>query len=434
MFGNTALTAISHLSRLLANITLFIVTARVWGPSTFGNFAYWYVVGGLIGLFSDLGAQNLLLSKLVEKHDNAVDLLGRFASLRLHLAGILIILGLAAMPFFDQKADYQLFLLLSITGLLTAFSEIFLISLRAQERYRTELMLSMSCNTLVITIPVATALFLQNPLYVALSLVITRLLTLSVMAITCRRIIGKYRLTWPIGTIYQTFKESFPYAVDGVITNITANVDTLLVKHLLTYHDVGLYQAGARLLQGGLTVAPVMASVFLPNLSRAFQQNDFDTLNQQRHLLAKRLGVVGVVGFLSFTFFGSQISHLLYGAKFSDLNQYMPLFGLLLLARLIAATYSIVLNATASHRVRLASGFLSLCFFIGLGWFIAPYLGIKGILLAGISAAWLIWAFYFFGMKRFEILNHNLLKVSWVEASLFGVVNVTMVYLYFVNR
>ena len=145
-------------------------------------------------------------------------------------------------------------------------------------------------------------------------------------------------------------------------------------------------------MQGANTFAQVLSNVYLPPM--ASKTNDAPALKHLANRLFIQMLLLGAGSLLVFGFGATLITHTLYGNKFQDLSKLMPLFGLLLLFRYIAASHGVTLSAVGLQSTRVAAITAALIALFTSAYFLLPRYQLPGMLYASIIAIACLYVVY----------------------------------------
>jgi len=81
--NNSVFSFLSISSRLVANVVVFWIIARVYGPELFGQFTFAQTLATIFILFADFGFDILLTNEIARDRDKAKALFQQFFSLKL---------------------------------------------------------------------------------------------------------------------------------------------------------------------------------------------------------------------------------------------------------------------------------------------------------------------------------------------------------------
>src|SRR3972149_11201437 len=152
---NTVFSLLSISSRLIANVLLFWVIARYYGPTIFGEFTFAHTLSYIFIVFADFGFDVLLTNEIAQNRLKAIQIFQQYFSLKLvftliALVGMWVFLLVNDLSFHSQ----MLIIIFSIYMLFTALTN-FLYSLyKGFEKleYETKVSLFINTSLLVLTI------------------------------------------------------------------------------------------------------------------------------------------------------------------------------------------------------------------------------------------------------------------------------------------
>ena len=136
----------------------------------------------------------------------------------------------------------------------------------------------------------------------------------------------------------------------ALTTVLIGSVDVLIVKHVFSAHDAGLYSAaslGGKIL---LYFVGFVPSVLIPQVTDRHTRGE-----RTRHTLGFALAIiaaVGLCGVIFYRFAGSLLLHALYGSQFDAAISLLPGYGLVM--ALMAGTNALASYGLATHRLAFA--------------------------------------------------------------------------------
>jgi O-antigen/teichoic acid export membrane protein len=378
---------LSTLLRLLTGVVVFIVLARAWGPEKFGVFMYGFTLTTLVSLIADYGFSQQLMREVAAAPAHFARVLAAVMSAKIMIVSILV-LGAIGMTIFNggtAEANAVLWVLL-LGGLIGSFAETYIAVFRGLRKFHEETVTMAWVNVLhLITICVLLWLGV-GVLGVAWGILMSRLVFLVLSWRTFRRLHPEGN-RFQVGGIedgWAYVKSGFPFAAESGFTNFQSQADTLIVNYFLGPVAVGVYQAGLRLMQGANSFAQVLSNVYMTAM--AGKLDDMHALRVFGNRLFYQMLLIGAACFLLFTLGAAPITTLLYGPRYSALAELMPWFGLVLLARYVAASHGVILSAIGlqSFRVLAIGGALTVLFITTA--LLIPHFKLKGMLFASLAA------------------------------------------------
>jgi O-antigen/teichoic acid export membrane protein len=165
-------------------------------------------------------------------------------------------------------------------------------------------------------------------------------------------------------------------------------------------HDMGIYQAGARLVQAILPFAMILSTVYMPTLSAAAIQGDDERFCRNSRRINLEFAALAVIGGLGFAFVGPLVTHIIYGPSYAPLSPLWTGFAIFVALRLMASSFGIQLSAIGFVRVRIAASVVSIGIFCAATPLLVPHYG-----LAATS-----WMLALSGLPSFLILGGRLAR------------------------
>jgi O-antigen/teichoic acid export membrane protein len=195
--------------------------------------------------------------------------------------------------------------------------------------------------------------------------------------------------------LIEELRLSFSYASDVFVMRSFSYIDVVILSVFCSPIQVGIYQAGQKLVQGVLPLAQAINNVVLPKVSVSKNVSWSSYV-----LFFKIMSFVGFVGFMGFVFFGDSVVLLVFGSKYQDLLSYMPFFGIIVFLRYSNFSSSIFLTALGSQKERVLVNFLSMLVFLVLTPVLVSEYAIKGLLISLVSVSLMTGVLYRFNIKK----------------------------------
>ncbi|WP_374278291.1 lipopolysaccharide biosynthesis protein [Azonexus sp.] len=364
MKKNFLFTSISIGSRLLTGLVIFVLLARLWGPTDFGVFSFVFSACALLTLIVDFGFAGYLLREVGAEPGKAGRLIKDALWAKLSLLIILLLAASATGALLGAPVfPLQLALPLLLAAITLSFADFFLAPLRALGRYDAETGIVTSTNALQFVIAGSVACSGGSPIAVAWAFFASRMFYLTLAIHVLRRVIpslslGKSGATAP----HRTFKRVWSYGIDGALTTAWGQLDVIVVRALYGTQAVGIYAAGQKIVQGVSALAPVVGNVMIPNLARQARSGD---PRFQRTSMLTAAAMLGIGGLFAAPMLAmpEQVSALLFGDKFQGLGQLLPFFALILALKYLAAGAGIVITSAGLQAKRVITQFISMMVF-----------------------------------------------------------------------
>lgn len=387
MLKHTFFMGLSTVLRLLTGVVVFIILARAWGPEKFGIFMYGFTLTSLAALIADYGFAQQVMRDVARLPEKAADALAAAMSAKLIIVAVLLVVAIVVSVVRYESMEKEAILwVLLIGGLIGSFAESYIAVFRGLQRYHEETVIMTWVNLLHIA-TICVLLWLGvGVLGVAWGILASRVLFLAMAWRAFRRL---HPEAPPFAVAsraegWSAIKAGFPFAAESGFTNFQAQADTLIVNHMLGPVAVGVYQAGLRLMQGANSFAQVLSNVYMTAMAGKLE--DRHAMHVFGNRMFWQMLMIGAGCFVIFTVGAAPITALLYGAKYTALVELMPWFGLVLLARYVAAIHGVILSAIGMQSIRvLAIAGALIVLFCGTAVFI-PHFGLKGMLFSSLAA------------------------------------------------
>ncbi|KAB2964999.1 oligosaccharide flippase family protein [Zoogloea sp.] len=406
---------VTTLVRLLTSVFLFILLARAWSVSEFGEFMYWFTVSSVVVLIVDFGLSQSLLRDVGRSPDKAGGALRAALEGKLLLTTVVLLgcLGfcIAASLTFLQAS---LFFLLVMTGVVASFAEAMNATYRGLGLFQSETKIVLFSNLVYFLLAALCLYYFKTEVAVAMGMLASRvahcLISMSVFRVAACD--APYSASFSRALLYV--KKHFSFGLDAFLTNFYSSIDTILVQHYLGSGAVGIYQAGVRLMQGGNTFAQVLSNVYIPKIARS--QGDGPALLSHMQGLLFFMVIVGGAVSLVFSFFQDPVVALFYGERYQDLKGLLPFFGFLLFVRYVAAAYGVGLAGLGLQSRRVFGIVGALVIFVLFGHVLVGRFQLYGLLAALIASTAFLMIYY----ARALSLNGFLVRMGGRNRVLIG--------------
>lgn len=401
MKSNFAFTALTVSSRLLVGFLLFLLLARLWGPTQFGQFTFVFSVCALLVLIVDFGFSVYLLREIAARREQAGALVADALSAKLLLVIACATVSLAVAVLAGPNVIPPALLLpMLLAALSMSFADFFVAPLRALGLFKAECALVVLANLLQFALAGGVAWRGGGVVEVAWTMVVSRLAFVALAGSFLRRVLPDLKRRRPSLRPRQgILKLVLPYGLDGALTVAWTQLDVVLVRLLFGQQAVGLYGAGQKVVLGVGALAPVVGNVMIPRMAAlaATRSRDFWTAAGQAAALLVGIGLVFAVPMMLLS---SQLVALFFGPAYRDLADLLPMFGIVLLVRYAGAGAGVAITAAGLQARRVIAQVVGLCA-VGLLVPMIPILGLGlrgfiGVYVAGLSTmaigyGWWLW-------------------------------------------
>jgi O-antigen/teichoic acid export membrane protein len=158
---------------------------------------------------------------------------------------------------------------------------------------------------------------------------------------------------------------------------MATQLDVLLFGVFLSHYGVGIYQAGARLIQVISPFAIVLSTVFLPIISNAYARKDDAAVRSTGNRVMLEFNVLAVLGAGAFAVLGPLMTSIIYGSKYAELTPLWAGFAMTVILRFGAAGFRVPLIAMEQTAVRIRGQVYSMVVLTLASWLLIPNYGLR---------------------------------------------------------
>lgn len=396
-------------ARMAVGLATFIVMARYLGPASFGIIATAFAYATFAGIATDYGLAVSTIRLAAAEPEEAASITSAALATK---SALLIAVSLIAVPvmlIFLPPDHIPVYILIFAGTLAFSFGDLSMVAARAKRRFGTEALTVVGSSIVMLTLVGATAALTENIYSTATAFMIGRFGYLAATLLILNKKLGiKLSLHASRATVRATLRHSSSYALDSLLTTLANQLDILMFSLILSAHEIGIYQAGARLAQVIVPFSTVLATVYMPTLSAAVIHNRHEVFRRNASRMTWEFSGLAVIGSLIFCYVGPFITPILYGSHYEALRPLWAGLGLFVMLRFSAAAFGIQLTAIGRIRWRIGSQLTSMAFFAFATYIILPEWRLP-------STSWLL---AFSALPSFLILGLGLLlserdRSSW---------------------
>ncbi len=311
--GSTLLILLSEGIGKLFNLLAFFLMARYLGVEDIGKFS---LVGAYLyffGMLANSGLDMIVVRELSKPDRDQVRVLGNGVFLKTVFATVSLSLAVTISFFIDYDPMIRLFIVLMGIGLLfssfTLFSGIFMVKMRMV----APSIIHISARLLYLGLTVALIL-LGLPLWSFIALNGLIIIPEFIGLLSCSRALVPFKLSFDPQLWRYFILESIPIGISLLFISVYTRIDQLMIKEFLSFNEVGLYNAAARVVE----VPRMMPTALLAILFPVFTRLQKDSLSFRRAYRESfrfmNLCILPICFFV--TYFSSEIIRIAYGSEF----------------------------------------------------------------------------------------------------------------------
>ncbi|MGN3975253.1 oligosaccharide flippase family protein [Tsuneonella sp. SYSU-LHT278] len=353
------------IARMSAGLITFILLARYLGPVQFGLIATAIAYATFAGIASDYGLSTYALRNASADREEAARIVGEALAVKTLLSVSVFALCAALFAAVLSPFDTSVYALVFAGALAASFADLALVGVRAQQRFDIEAKLVVAASVFWMLVVGGVAALTLDVLASAAAFAATRIGYLLVVMIALRGWIdAPARWRRSATQLRTTLSGASAYAADSVLTTVSGQIDILVLGLSLAAYEMGIYQAGARLVQVIVPFAVVLSTVYLPAMAGAVSADRKEAYSASRNRLTLEFTVIAILAGLGFAMLGPLVSRLLYGDSYDALFSLWPGFAVFVIFRFTAAAYGIQLVAIGRIRPRIIAQVASIAMFV----------------------------------------------------------------------
>jgi len=426
---NTFYSTITIFSRLVANVFIFWLIARFYGPEIFGQFTTAQVLATNFLILADFGFDLLLTMEIARNRSNAVGIFQQLFSLKvifcaisfflMNILGVIGSFSLEAKKLIFTLSFYMVFSSLSnfISALFKGFEKLV---------YETRLSLLMNMSLIIISMPM---IFLKmNILFIAITFVLTRLLGFMSGVFYAKSVIQGITFKFILNDFNKFRNKILVFGFFLLFNNLFFQLDTILLSLWKNDTEVGIYQAAFKLIMLPLIIPDIMGNTLLPTLSRLNSDNKEQWLKISKFINKLLVGIVIPISIIMFVD-AKQIVEFIYGlGKFSDSAYILQIFSLTLFIRFAFEAHALMLTTSGKQNIRLVTVIIATILNFAMNYFLIPLYGAFGASLVSLFTNIFVGVVYFImNYKLYQETNYNLRIIFYLVFSLL------IAYLFWLN-
>ncbi len=401
---NSFFSLLSMSSRLIANVIVFWLIARIYGPDTFGIFTFSHTTATLLILLADFGFDILLTTEISRARNQAVKTFQNIFSFKI----IFSLLAFLIMWIFSIEGNYsietrtslQIFSFFILFTTLTNFS---LALIKGLEKFSYETIVLLVSNISLVLAVVVLSILKVNILIIGVVFVLTRLLGLIFSIYFNKKLLPdiSFRIIFPKEK--ELHQKVLIFGFHILFANLFFQIDTILLSLWKGNLYVGMYQAVFKLIILPLMLPDILNLTLLPVLSRLFV-SEKDKALKISYLMNKLLFILSLPISLILFVYSEEIIHIIYGYKqYSASIPVLKIFAFNIFVRFSFETFALILTTTNKQIIRMYTVILATIINIVLNYLLIPQWGLKGAAIVSLVSIIFVYGVY-------SIYSFNLIK------------------------
>lgn len=356
-------------------------------------------------LFLDYGFNLKSLVLSAQESSKTCDELWEMVNSKLILTVIFIIVGALFYLFSPyQGITLEMILILGISAIPNSFGNYFVNTFKVKNRYDIETKgYAIQLFSLLLFFFALEQFFVPDIFYYALGILFSK---------TCYFFFGffvfqfgfprkiKFNYRSSIKAIWTTSS----FAIHMILSALIIHVDTFILSLMSTLEQVGVYQAGMRMVMASMLVAVIISDAFIPEISGIIREKK--KVSKKLSKLFEFIVLFALLTIITVFFYKETLILLLFSRDYLVLQDFIFIILSIITLRYIGIVPGIILTSFDKQRIRaeavIGSIFLSIFFNIIL----IPRFGIQGAFMASLGAHIFLNIYYlYFSTRTLNFFN-----------------------------
>ncbi len=403
---NTSWMFIESILRLLAGLLVGVYVARYLGPENYGIYSYVYAFVSIFSIFVALGLDEILVNDLVKYPNKSDYLLG--SSFWLKFAGAIFANIIIAFTLFlssnDKSTNTYIFIISS--GLIFQSFEVIDFYYRSKVLAKNvsickiiQLIFSSILKIFFVLINAGLLWFVIVGLIDYITLAISYYITYRLQH---NKLFFRY---FKIDIAKQLLHRSWPLILSGIMITIYMRIDQIMIKHMMTNKDVGLYSSAVKLSEIWYFIPTIITSSLFPAIINAKQKNE-ELFTKRVQNLYDLVFWLAIIVAIPVSIFSKQIITIIFGEEYQMAYKVLAIHiwqGIFVSLGVANSKWLIIENLQIVGTLNAIVGALSN---VALNLILIPKMGIIGAAIATIISYGLAVFFFqiFFKKARKNLL------------------------------
>jgi len=282
-------------------------------------------------------------------------------------------------PWSPSNEDFLVGVIFIGYAIVSSFNTYYLGVFRAKGKFNYEFNTSLSNAFLISVFIVLAILNHWSIVILSVLLVVSKTIHLLITVLTFHfKFYQKdlFIFNWDIQK--YLLKNSWSFGLHFIIGTLYFQVDTQMLNYFCGNEAVGLYQAPFKLIMMLLISYDVIFQVFTPHLAEQYKKLSLDSLNDIISKLLKYIITSSIIAFGTIVIFYNPIINLIFGQAYIKSAPILPVLAAVVVVRVIASVYGILLTIGNYQNYRAKAVLISLIITLTLNYIFIPLYGIYG--------------------------------------------------------
>jgi len=259
----------------------------------------------------------------------------------------------------------------------------------------------------------------ENIIYYSITLLTARVIYMLYGFFVFRKGFLK-RVTFDFRKSIIAIKTATPFGVHLILGASIIYIDTFILSILSILENVGLYQAGMRIIMASMIIAVIISDAFIPEIAKIFENKSIASKKLSK--LFEFILLFAGLTLSSIFFYKKTIILLLFSQDYLILESYIVLILFIILLRYIGIVPGIILTSFGKQIIRARAVVISAISSIILNVILIPIYGIKGAFLASLIAHFILNIIYVYYAHKTIIFTSKISFLLIISIFLFNLI------------
>ena len=427
---NSLYSALSISSRLIANVFVFWIMARYYGPEIFGQFKSAQVLATNFIILADFGFDILLTTEVARNRINAQKLFRQFYSLKF-IFSIIAFISMWILSIFGEFSNEtrMLIQMLSFYTVFTTLTNYLFALYKGFEKLEYETKVSLIINIGLIIVVLPLILFKTNVLIIAAIFVSSRIIGFIVGVIYSYKLIPNLSFKFLFDGFSEIKNKFLIFGLFLLFNNLFFQLDTILLSLWIGDKTVGVYQAAFMLIMLPLVIPDILINTLMPLLSRLNVENQ-ELWKKTGFLMNKILiALVTPIAIILFVC-AEQIINFIYGINhYSESILVLRVLAVTLVVRFSLEAFALLLTTSNRQKIRLFTVSIATALNFTINYFLIPKYGALGAAVVSLITNFFVGIIYY--INNSKLIPEYLLNTKTI---LFIITSLIFAYIFWIFK
>tara|TARA_B110000285_G_scaffold61406_1_gene70607 strand:+ start:1990 stop:3387 length:1398 start_codon:yes stop_codon:yes gene_type:complete len=407
--------------KLLINVFVIFYIAKMVSISDFGSFSLAFIIASITKLCLDYGFNLKGLVLTSKKKEEINEELSSMIFSKIIITVIIVFFYFLFFMLSNYDATTnKVIAILALSAIPASFGNFYLNSFKIINRFEKEAIGYIIQGVfLLILLGINHFYGSENIIYYSITLLIARVIYMLYGFFVFRKGFLK-RVTFDFRKSITAIKTATPFGVHLILGASIIYIDTFILSILSILENVGLYQAGMRIIMASMIIAVIISDAFIPEIAKIFENKSIASKKLSK--LFEFILLFAGLTLSSIFFYKKTIILLLFSQDYLILESYIVLILFIILLRYIGIVPGIILTSFGKQIIRARAVVISAISSIILNVILIPIYGIKGAFLASLIAHFILNIIYVYYAHKTIIFTSKISFLLIISIFLFNLI------------